>query len=54
MDPVLRSLPYEAGLSASCSAIALDWMSSCLHNIIQLRQLNNVFVVVVFEEWFRF
>lgn len=50
MNPVFSRLTNEITLTTTSRAIALDRVAPRPHNIKQPRKLNNVRIVVVFEE----
>jgi hypothetical protein len=50
VHPVLRSIPDEASLGASSRAISFDRVAASSDDIIELRQLDDVGIIVVLEE----
>lgn len=51
VNPVFRGISNEITLSSTRSAITLHRVSSCSDYVVQFRELDNVRVIVVFEEW---
>lgn len=52
MHPILGRLTNEVLLTASCRAIPLDWVAPRPNLVVELRELDDEFVVVVVEERF--
>ena len=50
MHPVLGGLSNKIALTATSRAVALDWITPRPHDVKQPRQLDNIRIVVVFEE----
>lgn len=50
MDPVFRCLADETALASTSRTIPLYRIASRSHDIPQFRQLNNIGIVIVFEE----
>ena len=51
MNPVLGGLTHEVGLVSTSSTVTFGRVTSCSHEIIQFRELDDEGVVVVPEEW---
>ena len=50
MDPILCRLPDKILLTTSRSTVPLDRAASCSYKVVNLRQLDDESIVVVFEE----
>jgi len=51
MDPVFSRLPNERTLIASSTRVSLHRMTAGAHKIIQLGQLDDKCIPVVFVKW---
>ena len=51
MDPVFRSLPHKILLPASSCAIASNWVPPRAYEVIELGELDDEGIIIVFEEW---
>lgn len=50
VHPVLGGLSNKIALTTTSRAVALDWITPRPHDVKQPRQLDNIRIVVVFEE----
>lgn len=54
VNPVFCCVTNKVGLTSTSSTVSFDWVPSCPYNIVELRELDNVGIVVVGEEGLRF